>query len=143
MEHLGIEVTFGLRQRSFCIQGGKFQLQEFVFGDLPHFTFSKCYFVEVVGIGEVLPGCPQVFFGQQEIKIIGDCPHGYFFGSGNKSSFCFRITYRFNAPVPFHVVYAKNRLREFQRNGNRSDGRLRSPTASYSRAKTPMKVYRR
>ena len=131
---MGIEVAFCIRHGSPGFQGGKLQLQKFIFWDLTHFSFSPGHLVQTVGIHLILSGSAQCLLCRQQIEKVSDRIHGHRLRRSNKSSFRLFVTHRFDVSllgffvaerfdtaVPLQVVYSENGLSQLKGDRDRHE----------------------
>ena len=118
---MGIEIAFCIRHGSPGFQGGKLQLQKFIFWDLTHFSFSPGHLVQTVGIHLILSGSAQCLLCRQQIEEVSDRIHGHRLRRSNKSGFRLFVTHRFDTAVPLQVVYSENGLSQLKGDRDRHE----------------------
>ena len=113
-EHVGIEAGLRLGQFPFHLQGRQFQLHQFTFGDMADLALGNSYFIQFIGIFEVLPGDHQILIRQQEVEEIADRVDRHIFYTLDISCLRFLVADRLDTSFPFQVVHTEDRLRERQ-----------------------------
>ena len=77
-------------------------------------ALGNSYFIQFIGIFEVLPGDHQILIRQQEVEEIADRVDRHIFYTLDISCLRFLVADRLDTSFPFQVVHTEDRLRERQ-----------------------------